>query len=53
MDKKTSEQTDIEWIKSSLERIEIRLQSLEAFKWKMIGISSVVIFVLETLVHAK
>lgn len=50
---KTPEQTDIEWIKSALRRIEDRISSLEAFKWKVLGVSGGVIFLVELIYHAK
>lgn len=61
MEKKTAEQTDIEWIKGSLTRIEEgslpriedRLSSLEAFKWKTVGSLVVVVFILESIFHGK
>ena len=53
MQNKTSEQTDIEWIKDSLQRIEIRLADLEAFKWKVVGISGFVVLVIEVIFHGK
>lgn len=61
MDKKTAEQTDIEWIKGALKRIEEvhfprvdkRIHSLEIFKWKSLGGLAVIVAIIETLFHGK
>ena len=42
MSPRTSEQTDIEWIKASLQRVEKKVDDLDSFKWKMVGAGTLI-----------
>lgn len=53
MTNKTPEQTDIEWIKQELRDIKASIQDLNAFKWKVIGVSGFVVLIVEVLFHGK